>query len=180
MPRVSIHRPAAQDEHAFLAAAARSRDLHHPWVEAPATAEDYAAYLARFAPPAPGLEPRGAGFLIWADGDLAGWANLGEIVRGAFGNAYLGYAAFVPWAGRGVMREGLALVLSRAFAPVGDGGLGLHRVEANIQPGNAPSRALVEGLGFRHEGFSPRYLRIAGDWRDHDRFAITAEEWVVR
>jgi len=78
---------------------------------------------------------------------------------------------FVPHAGRGHMSEGLRLVLRRAF-----GGLGLHRVEANIQPGNTASRALVRRLGFRREGFSRRYLKIAGRWRDHERWALLRED----
>ena len=98
--------------------------------------------------------------------------NLSEIVRGNFRSAYLGYYAFVPHAGRGHMTEGLALALRWAFRE-----LHLHRVEANIQPGNAASRALVRRLGFRREGFSPRYLKIAGRWRDHERWALVAEDW---
>src|SRR3712207_9334314 len=70
------------------------------------------------------------------------------------------------------MRESLELVLDYAF-----GTLALHRLEANIQPGNAASIALARGAGFRLEGFSPRYLLIGGQWRDHERYAITAEEW---
>ena len=62
-------------------------------------------------------------------------------------------------------------MLDHAFGP-----LGLHRVEANIQPGNQPSIALARGSGFRLEGFSPRYLLIGGQWRDHERYAITADE----
>jgi ribosomal-protein-alanine N-acetyltransferase len=53
----------------------------------------------------------------------------------------------------------------------------LHRLEANIQPANAASRALVKALEFRREGFSPRYLKINGRWRDHERWAILSEDW---
>jgi ribosomal-protein-alanine N-acetyltransferase len=73
------------------------------------------------------------------------------------------------------MREGIELVLRRAFTS-----LKLHRIEANIQPGNRASIALAQGAGFRREGFSPRYLKIGGRWRDHERWAILAEEWRQR
>ena len=86
-------------------------------------------------------------------------------------SAYLGYFALEPYAGQGYMGEGLRLVLRHAFGP-----LGLHRLEANIQPGNAASIGLVKAAGFRREGLSPRYLKIAGRWRDHERWAILAED----
>jgi ribosomal-protein-alanine N-acetyltransferase len=105
-------------------------------------------------------------------GDLVGVINVSEIVRGPFRSAYLGYYAFVPHAGQGYMTEALTLALRWAFR-----GLRLYRVEANIQPGNQASRALVRGLGFRREGFSRRYLKVAGRWRDHGRWALVAEDW---
>jgi ribosomal-protein-alanine N-acetyltransferase len=73
------------------------------------------------------------------------------------------------------MRTGLGLVLDEAF-----GSLGLHRVEANIQPENQASIRLVQKCGFRREGFSPRYLKIVGQWRDHERWALLTEEWTGR
>ena len=101
--------------------------------------------------------------------------NFGQIVRGRLQSAYLGYYAFTPHAGRGYMTEGLTLALRRAFGP-----LRLHRVEANIQPGNEPSRALARRLGLRREGVSPRYLKIGGRWRDHERWALLADDWLRR
>lgn len=108
-------------------------------------------------------------------GELAGVININEIVRGSFCSGYLGYYAFAPHQQHGYMKKGLCAILSEAFGPQK-----LHRLEANIQPENEASRRLVQSVGFRLEGLSPRYLKIAGRWRDHERWAITAEEWRSR
>ena len=60
--------------------------------------------------------------------------------------------------------------------------MGLHRVEANIQPANHRSAGLVRSLGFVHEGFSRDFLHLPGvdgrrDWRDHDRFTMLSTDW---
>ena len=145
-----------------------SQKLHHPWTEAPHTPELFRELVAR------SRKPTQESFFVCLieTGELAGIINLNEIVRGSFHSAYLGYYAFEPFAGEGYMTEGLSLVLDQAF-----GALGLNRVEANIQPKNKPSSRLVSRLGFRLEGFSPRYLKIAGRWRDHERWALLAGEW---
>ena len=103
---------------------------------------------------------------------LAGAITVSEIVWGMFRSAYLGYYALVPHDGQGYMKRGLRVVITEAFVTHG-----LHRLEANIQPDNLRSIGLVKSLGFRKEGYSPRYLKIAGRWRDHERWAITKEEW---
>jgi ribosomal-protein-alanine N-acetyltransferase len=106
-----------------------------------------------------------------ADGAIAGSINLSEIVRGRFQNAYLGYQIGAPFARQGYMTEALQLALRVAF-----GRLRLHRVEANIQPRNMASIALVRRAGFRREGLSRRYLKMGGRWRDHERWALLVEE----
>ena len=102
---------------------------------------------------------------------LVGHLNLGNVVRRAFSSAYAGYWVDARVAGRGVIPTALALAVDHAF-----GAGGLHRVEVNIRPENAPSRRVVEKLGFREEAYHPRYMHIDGQWRDHLGYAMTSEE----
>jgi ribosomal-protein-alanine N-acetyltransferase len=166
--RVFLEAPSRKRESEFLERVHASQKLHRPWLEAPRSAEGFRALVRR------SREERHASFFVCAaeTSELAGVINLNEIVRGLFQSAYLGYYAFEPFSGSGYMSEGLGLVLDQAF-----GELRLHRLEANVQPGNRRSVRLVSGLGFRLEGLSPRYLKIAGRWRDHERWAILAEDW---
>jgi len=100
---------------------------------------------------------------------IVGVINITNIVLGVFRSGYLGFYAFAGFERRGLMYEGLRTAVRYAFDK-----LKLHRLEANIQPGNAASIALVKSCGFSKEGYSPRYLKIAGRWRDHERWAIRA------
>jgi ribosomal-protein-alanine N-acetyltransferase len=165
-PRVHLRPLLPSDGAAFLRAVRASRALHGPWSQPPATA-------AAFRRLAEGNTAADARLVICRNEDaaLAGYFGLGQIFYGHFRNAYLGYYAFEPFAGQGYMREGLELVLRYAF-----GSLRLHRVEANIQPENERSIALVRAAGFRREGLALRYLKIAGRWRDHEHWAITVED----
>jgi [ribosomal protein S5]-alanine N-acetyltransferase len=151
----------------FVAAVLRSRRLHGRWVNPPATREQYRAFVRRMRKPA-----YASHLVLTEDDELAGVINISEIVRGAFCSGYLGYYAFAPHDGRGYMRAGLMAVIRLAFQDYR-----LHRLEANVQPANLRSIALVENLGFAQEGYSPRYLKINGRWRDHERWALTTERW---
>lgn len=125
-------------------------------------------------------------FMIWAldpgDGHgLVGRVNVSNVIGGAFESATIGYDAYDPYAGHGLFGEGLALVVGLAFADPPTG-LGLHRLEANIQPANTRSAGVVRSLGFAHEGFSRDFLYLPGldgrrAWRDHDRYTVLASDW---
>ena len=165
--QIILEKPSIKGQREFLAAVKRSRKLHHPWVAAPNTSKAFSNWLSLFK------SPVHIAYWIRTDsGDLAGMISIHEIVRGNFQSGYLGYYAFAPHNGRGYITLGLKAVVAEAFRK-----RGFHRLEANIQPGNTASRRLVQRLGFRKEGFSPRYLKIAGRWRDHERWALTREDW---
>ena len=166
--RVIIHRVQPRDGAELVAANLASIALHEPWVSPCRDLVSFQGYLSRCD------GDRSIGFIAreCESNRIVGVVNLSEIVRGFFQSAYMGYYAVTGMNGRGLMSEAVGLVVAHAFTE-----LKLHRIEANIQPGNEPSRALVKRLGFRQEGYSPRYLKIGGEWRDHERWAILSEDW---
>jgi ribosomal-protein-alanine N-acetyltransferase len=165
---VFLRRARKDDGVAFRRLVRESRELHRPWVSPPATPDSYESWLR-------GSRKDDRDSVVVCridDGALAGVFNLSEIVRGGFQSAYMGYYAFLPHAGQGLMSAGLQLVLAHAFTEVK-----LHRLEANVQPDNSQSTLLVQRAGLRREGYSSNYLKVAGKWCDHERWAITVEDW---
>jgi ribosomal-protein-alanine N-acetyltransferase len=169
--RVYLRAPMRSDKPEFVALMRSSRSFHRPWATAPTDEDRFTAYLAD------ARRPDFEAMLVCRveDQAIVGFFNLSQITRGYLQSAYLGYAVGKPFAQQGYMSSGIELVLRHAFTT-----LRLHRVEANIQPDNHASIALADGAGFRREGFSPRYLKIGGRWRDHERWAILVEDWRSR
>lgn len=166
--RVLLRPPTESDRERFVTAMRASERLHRPWVNNVATDGYFDRLLARVDD-----ERQDTSLVCLREGGaIAGVLNLSEIVRGAFQSAFLSYAAVAGHERQGLMSEGLALLLERAFDE-----LALHRLEANIQPANVASIALVRRAGFVCEGASRRYLHIDGDWRDHQHWVILAEDW---
>lgn len=167
-PIVYLRHPRLDDAVSFLDLSRRSGRLFRK-VASPLTDRPrFERWVARSE------SERFRGFLVCRaeDDQMVGVVNLSEIVGGDFRSAYMGYQVFAPYARQGYMTQAMPQVLAYVFTT-----LRLHRVEANIQPVNTASRALVKRAGFRKEGYSPRYLKIAGRWRDHERWAITVEDW---
>jgi ribosomal-protein-alanine N-acetyltransferase len=167
-PRVYLRHPTAGDEREILTRNRASRALHRGWVTAPVEHRAFTEWIRRLEDPNTRL------FLVCRreDDAIAGIFALNQIVRRLFQSAYMGYYGLRPFNGQGYMREGMELVLRQVFLS-----LKLHRVEANIQPENTASIALAKSSGFRREGYSPRYLKIAGRWRDHERWAMLVDDW---
>lgn len=168
--QISIRHPENDDEKLFLTMSKASVTLHTPWVKPPLTHDEYVAYVKR------SKEPNHRSFMVLdSQDDIIGVFNVSEIVRGAFQSAYLGFYGSAKYAGTGLMSMGLKQVLNAVFDE-----LKLHRIEANIQPDNIRSIKFVQKNGFRKEGYSLRYLNIADEWKDHERWAITVEDRDVK
>ncbi len=166
--KVSLRTPTLEDFAEFSEAAKASSKFHRGLVSPPLERKSFEEYLQR------NEQPENECFLICrvSDGAIAGAVNLSQIFRKSFQNAYLGYYLFEKFTGNGFMIEAVELTLKHSFK-----NLKLHRVEANVQPENAPSINVLRRTGFIKEGFSRKYLKIGGRWRDHERWAIILEDW---
>lgn len=158
------------DRAAWIRGMQASAELHAPWAPTPSAPlpERFAAQLAQ--------HEAGScfkGVLLTDDGQIAAWANLNDVVRGASWTANAGWAVHAAFAGTGATTEAVGALLDVAFAPAG---LALHRVACGIIPANVASRRVAEKNGFRKEGHALELVCIAGAWRDHDLFAKLARE----
>ncbi|MDY0871390.1 GNAT family N-acetyltransferase [Dongia rigui] len=110
---------------------------------------------------------------------LLGGVNLNNVRRLSAQSCNLGYWMGEPYAGLGLMRAALELLLPFAFATPDDDrpGLGLHRIDAACIPGNDRSRRLLRRCGFHEIGLAPSYLKINGTWRDHICHQLLAEDF---
>ena len=168
--RVYLRRPVPEDFETLTSLYRSSRDHFKGYASSSYTRERFDEMLLS------ARQGSNAAFLVCRsdDDDIVGTLNLSQIFRKAFQNAYLGYQLFAGHTGHGYMTEAVDLSLQYAFLD-----LKLHRIEANVQPGNKRSIAVLERNGFTKEGYSRRYLKINGRWRDHERWAILREDWAA-
>jgi len=165
---VFLRSPTSKDEKEFTALNRASKRFHRGLVSPPTTSQQFASFME-----SSNTDESVCVFIcLVADGTIIGAMSLSQIFRKGFQSAYLGYYIGARYSHRGYMSEALEIFLKYAFSE-----LKLHRLEANIQPGNATSLALVKRAGFTREGFSRAYLKISGRWRDHERWAIVVDDW---
>ncbi len=164
--RIYFRPMVASDRGELLALTTSSRGLHAPWIAPPLTPHMFKVYLRRTQRD----DHQGYAICLHGSGEMVGVININNVIAGSFRSASLGYYAAGAHTGNGYMREGLLQVKDHLFRE-----LGLHRIEANIQPANEASIRLVRSCGFEHEGLSRRFLYINGAWRDHERWAAIDE-----
>ncbi len=166
--KLYLRYPKAEDCAQFIALAGSSQKFHRNLVNPAKDEKSFWSFVER------STAKENEFLLICRNEDekIAGSINLSQIFRLGFQNCYLGYYLFEDFAGKGLMTEAVRLILRHAFK-----NLKLHRVEANVQPENKTSIAVLQKNGFTKEGFSRKYLKVGGRWRDHERWAIIVEDW---
>ena len=160
---IYLRRVTHNDEAEFLALMRASEELHQPWIQAPTTPALFKYYLQRIRR----NDHEGFAICRGTDEVIVGVININNIVRGSFLSASLGYYVGATFQGQGYMQAGLTQLIDYAFST-----MGLHRLEANIQPDNLRSQELVRRCGFEYEGLSKNFLFLDGAWRDHQRWCV--------
>lgn len=165
---IFLRYPRLTDQEEFIELNRSSADFHQGLANPPKDRSSFQDFIAK------NDLPENETFLIceMKNESVAGAIALLQIVYGGFCNAYLGYYLAEEYSGKGFGTEAVSLTVRFAFEE-----LKLHRIEANIQPHNLASIAIVKKNNFVKEGFSRNYLRIAGEWRDHERWAIVNGDW---
>ena len=166
--KIYLRPPKSSDLMKFTEMNKKSQKFHKNLANPPKDEKSFTEFLEK------NLRNENECFLICTNENerIAGAINLSQIFYGGFKNAYLGYYIGAEFAGNGFMSEAIKLILKFAFQ-----NLKLHRIEANVQPHNLSSIAVLKKNGFIKEGFSRKYLKISGRWRDHERWAIIKENW---
>lgn len=164
--RVSLVVPTKQQMTEFIEKSKASKKLHASWTQVPSDEKEYLAYLDRINKD----NQFGTFIKLNTTGELVGVININEIVKGVFQSGYLGFYLFSGFNKQGLMNEALKCLINYAFES-----MQLHRLEANIQPGNSDSLRLIHNIGFIRDGLSRKYLYINKQWRDHVRYAVTKE-----
>jgi [ribosomal protein S5]-alanine N-acetyltransferase len=157
------------DASAFVALAEESAQFHRKWIKLPTDCDSFERYLA-------GFDNENAFCFVVCNADsIVGSVSLTGIEGEPYHRGRIGCGVFEQYAKMGYMSFGLEFVIRLAFED-----LELHRIEADIQPKNHPSKRLIKKMDFICEGVSEEFIRINGEWVDHERWALTSGKWRKR
>jgi [ribosomal protein S5]-alanine N-acetyltransferase len=175
--RVYIRPPEKGDGAAWIALKTRNHDFLKPWSPTRAMQNiDRDGFLNRLNTyQADWKEGRAYAFFIFRDDtdELIGGLSLNNVVRAAAQMTNIGYWLDEAQTRQGYMTEAVLLACQFAFRT-----LKLHRIEAGTLPENLASQKVLNNCGFLLEGHRRKYLKIAGEWRDHLIFSLLSEEFI--
>ena len=171
---VFLRPPTREDQREYLALRSSSRAFHAPFEVRPPPgrkAVDQRAFRSFL------IQGPGTGRERWLvcekhTGRMLGSITIGSIRGEPWHSAVFGYWIGAEHARKGFMGEALPLALKRAFVQ-----LRLHRVEADVLPENRASKRLLRKCGFVREGLAREFAHVAGRWRDHERWALLAQDF---
>jgi RimJ/RimL family protein N-acetyltransferase len=109
-----------------------------------------------------------------ATGELVGTCTLFYLIP-AHRRAEIGYALARPRWGSGLGSDAVRTLVGFAFDT-----LGLHRLEADVDPRNARSLRLLERQGFRREGLLRDRYQVSGEIQDAVLLGLLRPEWIRR
>jgi ribosomal-protein-alanine N-acetyltransferase len=159
----TLRRLSLSDESEFLSKSIASKKIHRSWVLVPTTKKQFRDYVEEM-----NSDVNKAFAVVDPQSNtIAGIVELRDIFMFDFKNSYITYYAFHQHLRKGFMKLGVMQAITIAFKK-----LKLHRLEANIQPENKASIALAKSCGFTKEGFSPKFIKKGGRWKDHERWAL--------
>ena len=164
---IEIRPVQEEDEVEYLKNYRLSKAILKPWVQAPKNATEFKEYVCEMS----SEENKAFVVIDKKTQSMLGIVELRDIFMFDFKNSYIIYFAFVPNLKKGCMSQAVKMVTKFAFNK-----LKLHRLEANIQPTNLASLALARSCGFIKEGYSPKFIKKNGKWKDHERWAILNEK----
>jgi RimJ/RimL family protein N-acetyltransferase len=173
-PRLTLRPPVAADADAVYAMRSdpvvQRYGSHPPWTD-PAAA---VAWIARNDRGMAEGEHAQLAIERRDDGVVVGTCTLYAIDT-ACRRAEVGYALARPHWGRGYANEAVTALLDWGFEQ-----LGLNRVEADIDPRNAPSQRALERLGFVREGHLRERWIVGGEVCDSWIYGLLRAEWQAR
>ena len=114
------------------------------------------------------------GVFTASDQKLVGIVSLMDVVRGLFQNAFIGLTIFNNY-----WKSGYGRAATEAIVDIAFNDLGLHRLEAGIEPRNVRCIRGTRAFRFRKEGRKKRAVFLRGEWRDLMMYSLTCEDYGI-
>lgn len=167
--RIALRPPVARDAHSLQRGANDRRVARYVRLPHPYTLEHATGFIRVCA--TNWRQHRSVELAISHDGEAIGIISLMQIDH-LNRDAELGYWLTQPRWRQGIMREAAEVLITFAFDR-----LRLHRIHARTHAPNRASAALLERIGFTHEGVARKAGLVGRHWVDDHLYGLLEGEW---